>query len=381
MENKLKVLIIAETVMDGVGKHVDDIIDFLDKDKFELTIAHGSLRMDHRFKAIQKKWQKEVRFVEIPELQREIKLSRDFKAYRVLRKLISKVKPDVVHCHSSKAGVVGRLAAKVCGVKRIYYTPHAYAVQNPESQTSKYLLYLGVERFLARFATTSTINVSVGEKHFAVKHKIQKPHHFRVIYNALGPQKTNHPVKVSFDYIPEGVHVVGCVARLFDQKNPMEFLKIAKDICAQRRDVYFIWVGTGELLESSERWSKANNLDDRVFFVGHQVNIQAYLERFDVFLSTSLYEGLPYTLIESMQAKCPVLATNVIGNNEAIKNGYNGYLYKLGDVSEACEKLEFMLDNPTIIEKMQIASQVRFRECFTIDKMMCQIEKLYLGEL
>jgi glycosyltransferase involved in cell wall biosynthesis len=378
---KIKVLLVAETVMDGVGKHVDDIIDFLDKDKFELTVAHGTSRVDHRFKAIQKKWQNEIKFVEIPELAREIKWSTDYKAYRALRRLIRKVKPDVVHCHSSKAGVVGRLAAKVSGVKRIYYTPHAYAMQNPENQTSKYLLYLSIERFLARFATTNTINVSLGEKHFAVKHKIQKPDHFRVIYNALGPQRTNHPAKVSFEYIPEGVFVVGCIARLFEQKNPVEFLTIARDICQKRNDVYFIWVGTGELLDNAKSLSETYGISDRVFFVGHQVNIQAYLEKFDIFLSTALYEGLPYTLIESMQAKCPILATDVIGNNEAVKHGYNGYLYHLGDVSDACTKLEIMLDNATIIEKMEIASQVRFNELFTIDKMMLQIEKLYMNAL
>lgn len=381
MADKIKILIVAETVMDGVGKHVDDIIDFLDKSQFELTVAHGTSRMDHRFKAMQMKWEKDVLFVEIPELKRDIKLSADFKAFRSIRALIKRVKPDVVHCHSSKAGVVGRLAAKVCRVKRIYYTPHAYAVQNPESETSKYLLYLSIERFLARFATTHTVNVSVGEKHFAVNHKIAKPDHFRVIYNALGPQKMNHPSKVTFEYIPEGVFVVGCVARLFDQKNPMEFLRIAKEICSRRKDVFFIWVGTGELLEESVAWAKLNDIADRVFFVGHQVNIQAFLEKFDVFLSTSLYEGLPYTLIESMQAKCPILATDVVGNNEAIKHGYNGYLYHIGDVVDACAKLEIMLDNPTIIEKMEVASQVRFREFFTIDKMMERIEMLYRDEL
>lgn len=381
MANKIKVLLVAETVMDGVGKHVDDIIEFLDKSQFELTVAHGTSRMDHRFKAMQMKWDKEVLFVEIPELRREIKPSDDYMAYRRIKALIKRVKPDVVHCHSSKAGVVGRLAAKVCRVKRIYYTPHAYAVQNPASQTSKYLLYLSVERFLARFATTYTVNVSMGEKHFAVNHKIAKPDHFRVIYNALGPQKTNHPSKVSFEYIPEGVHVVGCVARLFDQKNPIEFLKIAKEICARRKDVFFIWVGTGELLDESVAWAQLNDIADRVFFVGHQVNIQAFLEKFDVFLSTSLYEGLPYTLIESMQAKCPILATDVVGNNEAIKHGYNGYLYHIGDVVDACAKLEIMLDNPTIIEKMEVASQVRFMEFFTIDKMMQRIEMLYRDEL
>jgi glycosyltransferase involved in cell wall biosynthesis len=82
-----------------------------------------------------------------------------------------------------------------------------------------------------------------------------------------------------------------------------------------------------------------------------------------------------------MQAKCPILATDVIGNNEAVKHGYNGYLYHLGDVSDACTKLEIMLDNATIIEKMEIASQVRFNEMFTIDKMMFQIEKLYMNAL
>lgn len=382
MGNKVKILIIAETVMDGVGKHVDDIIEYIDKDKFDLVVAHGASRMDYRFKWIKKKWENEIEFVEIPELKREIKLSEDLKAIKRIIKVIKRTKPDVVHCHSSKAGVVGRVAAKLCRVKRVYYTPHAYAVQNPESQTSKYLLYLSIERFLARFATTLTINVSRGEKHFAINHNIQKPNHFRVIYNALGPQKSNHPAKVSFDYIPEGVHVIGCVARIYEQKNPEEFLKIAKEICERRDDVKFIWVGVGSLYDMCMALVKEYQLENKVYFVGHQVNIPAFLDRFDIFLSTSLYEGLPYTLIESMQSNCPILASDVIGNNEVIKSGYNGYLYKLGDVREACDKIELLLDSPSIISKMKIASQMRFKELFTIDKMISQIETLYYsGEI
>jgi Glycosyltransferase len=374
---KIKVLIVAETVMDGVGKHVDDIIEYLDKDKFELTIVHGTQRIDHRFKAIQLKWAQSIEFIEVPNLVREINLKNDLKAYLMISKVIKRIKPDIVHCHSSKAGVVGRLAAKHRKVKQIYYTPHAYAVQNPDSQTTKYLMYLNIERFLARVATTHTINVSRGEKQFALLHKIQRPDHFKVIYNALGPLKNNHPVKVSFDYIPEDAFVVGCIARLFEQKNPIEFLKIAKLICSQRHDVYFVWVGTGKMMDEAVKWCEDNSLINRVFFVGHQVNILAYLERFDVFLSTALYEGLPYTLIESMQAKCPVLASNVIGNNEVVKNGYNGYLYKLGDIEDAGMRLSLLLDNPTIIEKMKAASQARFNELFNINEMISKLEDLY----
>ena len=377
---RIKVLLIAETVMDGVGKHVDDIIDFIDKERFELVVAHGSERMDHRFKAMQMKWASKIRFVEIPTLAREINYKRDYKAYRAIRKLIRDVKPDVVHCHSSKAGVVGRLAAKISRVKRVYYTPHAYAMQNPGNQTSKYLLYLNIERFLSKFATTYTINVSRGERQFAIEHKIGRPDQFKVIYNALGPKKNNHPSKVTFEYLPEKTFVVGCIARLFEQKNPTEFLEIAKEISKRREDVHFIWVGSGELLEESKVWCKEQGIENRVHFVGHQVNIWAYLEKFDVFLSTALYEGLPYTLLESMQAECPVLATNVIGNNEAVEHGYNGYLYPQGDIVDACTKLEIMLDNPTIIEKMKVASQVRFNNNFTIGEMIRKIEMLYGGE-
>lgn len=377
---KIKVLLVAETVMDGVGKHVDDIIDFIDKDRFELVVAHGSERMDHRFKAMQMKWASSIKFVEIPTLVREINFKHDYSAYRALRKLMRQIKPDVVHCHSSKAGVVGRLAAKMSRVKRVYYTPHAYAMQNPGNETSKYLLYLNIERFLARFATTHTINVSKGERQFAISHKIGKPDHFKVIYNALGPKKNNHPSKVSFEYLPEKTFVVGCIARLFDQKNPSEFMSIAHEICQRRDDVHFVWVGTGELMEASKAWCKSHQIEDKVHFVGHQVNILAYLEKFDVFLSTALYEGLPYTLLESMQAECPILATNVIGNNEAVEHGYNGYLYPQGDVNDACTKLEIMLDNPTIIEKMKVASQVRFKNHFTIGEMIHKIEALYGGE-
>lgn len=374
---KIKVLLIAETVMDGVGKHVDDIIEYIDKDKFDIVVAHGVDRMDYRFLSTVEKWKKDIQFVPVPYFKREISLKNDFKAFKEVNQLIKTIRPDVVHCHSSKAGVVGRVAAKLHRVKRIYYTPHAYSMQNPGNQTSKYLLYLSIERFLARFATTNTLNVSRGEKQFAIKHKLHKADHFKVIYNALSVKETEEHPQMKFDFIPKNAFVVGCIARMFGQKNPEEFLKIAREICNRRKDVFFIWVGDGDFLEQTKMQAKEMKLDRSLYFAGHQTNVYAFLERFDVFLSTSFYEGMPYTLIEAMQSQCPILASNVIGNNEAVDQGYNGYLYELGDIQDACNKLEIMLDNPTIIEKMKVASRARYISTFTINEMITRIEAMY----
>jgi glycosyltransferase involved in cell wall biosynthesis len=376
---KRKVVLIAETVMDGVGKHVVDLIDQLNKEKFEIHVLHGTSRTDYRFEDIVKKWSHEVHFYQIESLKREIELSKDFKAFGEIRKAIKSINPELVHCHSSKAGVVGRLAAKTCGVKKVFYTPHAYAMQSQDHWTPKRRFYWLIERFLARFATTSTINVSKGERQFAIDLGIEKPEHFLVVYNALDHNGNADPIENLRETLGIGAEhfVVGCVARLYYQKNPFEFLRVAKALCLLREDLHFVWVGTGEMMVDARIWCKDNGILDRFHFVGHQKNVDAYLNIFDVFLATSYYEGLPYTLVEAMRAGCPIVATDVVGNNEVVVNGENGFLYKLGGINEAANKILRLKEDDALRTEMKENSKSRFEELFAIENMIKKIESIY----
>lgn len=377
---KHKLALIAETVMDGVGKHVVDLIDYLDKDKFQIYVLHGIRRTDYRFSEIKLKWSKEVQFIPIETLNREIDVLDDLKAFAQIRKHLKDIKPEIVHCHSSKAGVLGRLSAKSLGIKQVFYTPHAYAMQGQNRWSLKKCFYWTIETLLARCSTKHTFNVSNGEKQFAVALKIHHSDHFVVVYNALTNQ-TEHVDSSDLRHllgVPEDAFVVGCVARFFYQKNPLDFMKISKNLIHQNDKMHFIWVGTGEMMEEMKDWCKTAGILDHMHFVGHQKNVDIYLQAFDVFLSTSHYEGLPYTLVEAMRASCPIVASDVIGNNEVVVEGVNGYLYPPGDVKHAVGAVMSLYESPELRSQMKQSTYKRFESLFTIEMMIGKIEETYL---
>lgn len=380
---KHKLVLIAETVMDGVGKHVVDLIDYLDKSFFEIYVIHGIHRTDYRFSEIKLKWAGKVTFIPVDTLYREIDPANDLKAFREIRGHLKAIGPDIVHCHSSKAGVLGRIAAKSLGIQRVFYTPHAYAMQGQSHWTSKRRFYWLIEKTLAHFATRHTFNVSEGEKQFAVDLGVEKPDHFVVAYNALSGDVTHtNPEALKKELgIPEEAFVVGCVARLFYQKNPEDFFKIAKLLLEQDPNYRFIWVGTGEMMDAMKAWCREAGIYSAVYFVGHRKNVDAYLNLFDVFLSTSHYEGLPYTLVEAMRASCPIVASDVVGNNEVVISGVNGFLYAAGKVQSGVNAINRLKMDEGLKRQMSESGYNRFQEFFTIDQMISKIEKFYKDSL
>ncbi len=381
---KTKVVIISETIMDGVGKHIVDVVSHLDLSAFELTIIHSSKRLDYRFYEMKEKLIDVVDFFEVNELIREIHPVLDSKAFMQIYKILKRVHPDIVHCHSSKAGVVGRLAARCLGVNRIFYTPHAYAAQNRTLSDRKKKLYLLAEKWLERFATTAVLNVSEGERTFALENGIGTESKLRVLYNSVEPALVKEEEKQSIKEAIAGEFglssnkiVIGTVARLYTQKNPFEFLEIAKRVCDKNSDAVFAWIGEGEFLESAREWVKERELVDRILFLGHRKGIEKYHMWFDIYLTSALYEGLPYTLIEALSASTPIVASDVIGNNELVIHEKTGYLYSLGECDKAVMYLQKLIETPTLREEMGNEGHALFKEKFDLDKMIQQYVELY----
>ena len=383
---KTKIVIISETIMDGVGKHIVDVISRLDYEKIELHVIHSRDRLDYRFFKIKEDKAEVVHFYEVSELTREIHPKKDLGAYLKVYALLKKIRPDIVHCHSSKAGVVGRLAARVLNIPKIYYTPHAYAIQNNMISKFKYMLFVWIEQVLAKFATTLTLNVSEGERQFALSHGIGDEVSLKVLYNCvesiweqdkLSKLEVFKALKLKYN-IPEKHVLVGTVARLYTQKNPSEFFEIAFNICNHMECVTFLWIGEGEFLEEMRQKVKAAKLEDRILFLGHQTDIEVFYLLFDVYLTTALYEGLPYTLIEAMSSKTPIVASNVTGNNELVIPEETGYLYQLGDIEEATQKLQYIIEDSNLREQMGEAAYQLYKAHFTIDEMMKAYTALYL---
>lgn len=339
-----KKLLIVQEAMGGCGRNVVDIVNGIDHDRFDVTVAYGTDRLDDYYRKALPEMEKHATLIPIPELTRDISASNDIRAWLRVHELIKQIKPDILHCHSSKAGIIGRSAIIGSHVAKVFYTPHAYSFQAWEFSESKKLLFVMLERMFSHLLTTRTFNVSAGECDIALRYGIDNPNKFKVVYNGIPdielPSHDEALRALGLSSLPQDSIVVGSTVRLAAQKNPMTFVRVAKTVVKHNPRVHFVCVGDGDLQDDVTRFVESNGLADHVHLLGYRDDAERIVTAFDVYLLTSLYEGLPYSLVESLRAGVPIVATNVTGSNEVVRPGVNGYLFEVGDVEDGARQVE-----------------------------------------
>lgn len=367
-----RILFVIEALSGGAGRHVKDLALGLSSKNYDIFILCGTDRTDDMYRDILMEKLPKNHIILCENLVREINLKNDVAAYQNIRRTIQNIRPNIVHCHSSKAGVVGRIAAKIKGVKKVFYTPHAYSFLAPEFSNKKKRVFVLIEKMLSRYATSKTFVVSEGELEAAIANNLNKKDKFEVIYNGL-PEITLPPKNVIKEMLDleEDTVVIGNNARLSEQKNPLLFLEIAKTVIETSPKYHFVWVGDGVLRSKVEKFIEDNSLNDNIHLLGDRFDAEFIVVGYDLFLITSLYEGLPYALIEAMRAGVPILATNVVGNREVVTEGINGHLI---DKSRSTEFVQSILSNHKY-DKREIRSI--FDGNFTIESMIGKIEHVY----
>lgn len=357
-----KIIFIIEALSGGAGRHVKDLMLNIDNATFESILIYGSQRTDVELL----KNLSSFELYECPSLAREIDLKKDFESVQFINKIIRKIEPDIIHCHSTKAGVVGRIAAKRNHIKKIFYTPHAYSFLAPEFSNIKKKLFVLIEHFLSKYATTKTFCVSNGEKKNALERHIDRSEKISVIYNGLPEIKFENKREIKIRLgLQANDFVVGNNARMSAQKNPMLFMEIAKAVIEQNDKFHFVWVGDGVLMSTVKEYIFNNGLEKNVHLLGNRKDSELMVAGYDVFMLTSLYEGLPYAPIEALRAGVPIYSTNVIGSNEVVFEGENGEFIN-GDYLNSLKKIS---------ELSNIKSE--FKKKFDIDIMINKIMNEY----
>ncbi|MWC30430.1 glycosyltransferase family 4 protein [Paenibacillus sp. MMS18-CY102] len=365
-----KILYVCESIGGGVRKHLLDVLHHINHSKYEIVVVHSVDRTDPIFmEEMDSLKEKGVKFYALANFVREISPWKDTKALFKLIRLIRDFKPDIVHCHSSKAGGVGRIASYLCRTNKIIYTPHAYMFQNSELNQLKKLVFLFFERVLDKFCNY-TINVSEGERDTALQNKVTAPRKSILIYNGI--TKTNR------EFAPDqNTFVIGTTARLEPQKDPWTFFHIAKEVVTACDNVKFVYVGDGSMKNEIAQEIKKHQLEEKIILTGFQRNPMAFVQTFDIYLITSLYEGMPYSVLEALNYGLPLVATNVIGNNEVVKDGYNGYLFESRKVEEGVQKIISIMNNPLLAAKFAENSRHLFEMKFQIEHMLSALEVVY----
>lgn len=364
----MKVIYIAETIGGGVRKHLSLLLEEL-SNNYEIVVIHGP-RVDNAFISQKSVYMNSgIKFYELTCLKRSLSLKNDLLSVLKIYKILKKEKPDVVHCHSSKAGIVGRLAAKMAKTSKIFYTPHSYAFQAKEFSMGKKKLFAQLERLASIFLTTKTFNVSKGEMDEALKWKIDAPEKFEVIYNGLPYIKYSSEERLrKILNLPQKSIIVGNCARISLQKNPDYFIQLAKTVIINHPNIHFVWIGDGNTEEIKEK----NKISSNIHFIGFRSDADILIKDFNVFLTTSYYEGLPYSLVEALRAEIPIIATDVTGNNEIVKQGKTGYLIPIND---NLLDLELLIFQAMKLNKKYIENE--FKNKFTLDRTITLITDNY----
>lgn len=259
------------------------------------------------------------------------------------RKLYRKYKPDIIHLHSSKAGMLGRMAFPA---KKTVYTVHGF-----DSIRLAHRKFLPVER-LMQYACKAIVGVSRYDTRNLKAEKIT--HHVHCVYNGICPVKTDEDL--SFRLPKQYDKIVLCIARLSPPKNSKLFMEIA----ALLPGYAFVWIGNQQNVEEHP-----NN----VYFLGNIPDAGKYNSIADLFILTSNYEGFPMVILEAMSMGKPVVASDVGGISEIVENGKNGYVVKNTPHAFA-EKISYVLENENVYRSFSTYSQKRFTENLTIDKMV-----------
>lgn len=303
---------------------------------------------------------------------------KDFMVLRQVIALLRSIKPDIVHVHSSKAGFIGRLAAIIAGSPIIVMTVHGSIFQG--THYFKESICGLMEFFLSGF-THKIITVSE-ELHKEIVHRVKvNPNKVVTIYNGIKTKVNESNKNKTWLYrelgIPETKKIVGTVARLAPQKGIAYFIRAAELVLKEIKNVSFVVIGDGPLREGLERLSAGLGLKGSVYFTGERQDVRSIMLHLDVFVLASLTEGLPLTILEAMEAGCPLVATKVGGIPEVIEHGKNGLLVKPKDIFALAEAIKIILSDSTKSKAMGNWGRELVLEGFVIDKMVESTEKLY----
>lgn len=293
-----------------------------------------------------------------------------------IKKYIEKNKFDVVHTHSSVAGILGRIAAKKAGVPVIVHTVHGWGLQEGMNPFKKWV-YVMLERYCAGF-TDKLIVVSKFNIDKGLKHKIGSMKQYQVIYSGIPINKFSRKINKTKKRKELGLDdnpVVCMVGRLDKQKNPTDFIKAASIVSREIPDAQFIIVGGGPLESRCRNLIKQLGLEN-IHILGFRDDVAEILQISDIFVLTSLWEGLPRLFPESMAAKKPIVATNVDGAPEAIKNGRNGFIVQTHKPKLIAEKVLYLLNNPAKAKDLG-KEGLKMVEKFSLKKMLDDIDRLY----
>ena len=350
----MKILLIitrADTV-GGAQLHVRDLAVRLIKDQHEVLVLTGIKGKYTDFLE-----QSQIKTVTCPTFKNNINPFEDWQTLNFIKKIIRNFKPDLVATHSSKAGILGRLASKQLNIP-CTFTAHGWSFTDgiPEPKRT---LYQILEQWTARF-TNQIICVSEYDRQLGIKAGIESHRLVKVHYGVsdlkAGLRATpnqSYPVRIVM------------VARFEPQKDHKTMFKAFKSLSGAQLDL----LGDGPDMEYYQQMAKELEIIDRVHFVGFCNNVTERLAQAQIFALITNWEGFPISTLEAMRAGLPTVVSDVCGCSEAILEGKTGYCIPHGDVETLRTRLATLISDSKLRQEMGQAARERYEQEYTFEKM------------
>jgi glycosyltransferase involved in cell wall biosynthesis len=314
-----------------------------------------------------------------PSLVRDLHLWKDLLALVRLVRFMRRGRYDVVHVHTSKAGILGRIAARLAGVPIVIHTAHGWAFSR-EQPKLLYWLYVLLERFCAALSD-SLIVVSRSDQDEALLLRVGRQPQYVLIRSGieldrylevqLAPAAARERIG-----LPREGYVVGTVGRLSRQKAPLDLLTAFQRLVLAEPGAHLVYVGDGPLRPELEAAIGGAGLTGCVHLLGLRRDIPEILRAFDVFALASRWEGLPRVFPQAMAAGLPIVATRVDGAADAVRDRESGWLVDVGDTLALAERLIELARTPARAREMGEAGRSRVEE-FSARRMVDQLADLY----
>jgi glycosyltransferase involved in cell wall biosynthesis len=352
----LKVVHIVEALGGGVHTYFKGLSFFFGDDEINknihTTIIYSGNRKEIDPTSIKNEFSKGVSLIEL-NMVRNFSPIQDLKSIIQLRKELKKINPDIIHLHSSKAGVLGRVAHFLLfKKKKVFYTPHGYAFLRTDISNLSKKIYWTIEKSFQIIFGGKTI--ACGDTEYEIAKKMGESY---LVRNGIDIKK----IVENYTENKNDVLTIGIVGRITFARNP----KLFNDIALKYPNYNFVWIGDGELNHEIT----APNIRITGWML-EQSKVLKELNNIDIYIQTSLWEGLPIAVLEAMALQKPVLATNVIGNKDVVSHNETGFLF------DTIEELDYFFEILKNNETRIIFGENALKRCDLLFDKNKNLEKL-----
>lgn len=350
--------IIGQLAIGGAEKQLYELVKGIDKKIFLPIVISLS---QNGF------WSIEIQKLGIEVIELERRKNKEIKRLLHLIKLLWQIKPDIVHTYLFSANSYGRVAAILNKSPVIISSERNL----PEIGKDKTTYQVYIDKVLSFFSDAIICNSKIAADVLVKVHKYDKKKIF-IVHNGISIVSSNISYKEKHEFI------IGTVCRLSPQKNLKMFLNMAKSLTYYKNNLKFMIVGDGPMKQELVDYSIKLGIGDKVNFCGEQKNIHTFLEKMNLFVLTSLYEGLSNSIMEAMLYGIPVVATDVGGNRELISDGETGFLCPPDDIDDLVKKVMYIIDNPQEAQRIGENGRNKIINEFSSNMMVKKTESIYL---